>query len=186
MTKATLPRREEPTHAASQRIEFRNFTILEHNFLKVEHKLRKGSSLTGKSSISCSQKTLVKSSSQHTAPCRRINCFSRVRRSTGPRFLGVKGRACRRACSPSTLRASVAFPLALISYADETRLSCRGDCRIDTESDFPFFVNSISTAHTPSRVVSRCNDFLINPISSGVHPRGDAGGGKRVGCIFDL
>lgn len=117
MTKATLPRREEPTHAAPQRVEFRNFTILEHNFLKVEHKLRKGSSLTGKRSISCSQKTLVKSSSQHTAPCLRINCISRVRHSTGPCFLEVKGRGCRRACSPSTLRASVAFPLALISYA---------------------------------------------------------------------
>lgn len=84
---------------------------------------------------------------------------------------------------PLSVSASVAFPLALIFYADDIRLSCRGDCRIDTAPEFPFFVNSISTAHTPSRVVSHCNDFLINPISSGVHPRGDAGGGKRVGYI---
>lgn len=119
------------------------------------------------------------------ASCIHTNCISRVRHSTGPCFLGVKGQGCRRACSPSTLQsASVAFALALISYDDETRLSRHGDCRIDMESEFPFFVNSISTVHAPSRVVSRCNDFLINPISSGVHPRGDAGGGKRVGCIL--
>lgn len=69
-----------------------------------------GSSLTEESQIFYCRKTLVKWSLHHVAPCARINCISRMRHSTGPRFLEVKGQGCRRACSPSTLQpASVAF-----------------------------------------------------------------------------
>lgn len=122
-----------------------------------------------------------------------INGISKARHSTGSHFLEVKGQG-RPSCSPSSWQSASGGELRPGSQAHSpSDLLCRRDAKCSSHAamiavltpsrNFHFFVNSISSAHAHPRVVSRCNDFLINPISSAVQPRGDAGGGKHVGCI---